>query len=272
MFLKGITMHSKLKYSVYFVIPLLLLFLFFQLINGKDKNVNQSSKKPVFGYEIVYTYPHLKTSFTEGLIVDHDTLYESTGRYGFSRLLKSHLRTGEIRQKFVMPRNYFGEGIALYNNKIIQLTYKSHIGFVYDKNTFKLQKTFHYKTEGWGLTTDGDHLIMSDGTSFLYFFDPVAFKLIKRIQILDGQKPVRKLNALTCANGRLYANIWKTDLIAIISMKTGQVIGYIDLSAINPTEDKTHHVLNGIAYRERTNTFLVTGKCWSKLYEIKIRD
>lgn len=271
------TINSQTKFLPLYIISLIILVIFFVIYIHKETFGKRLKKElllqktiPIYHYKIIQVFPHSKNNFTEGLILDKNTLYESTGLYNHSKLLKTILQTGKIIKKTNLPHQYFGEGIAILDAEIFQLTYRSHTGFVYNKNTLKLKKTFHYSTEGWGLTTDGKRLIMSDGSSYLYFIDPHTFKIKKHLFITDNNKPIPFLNDLTYANGLIYANIWKTDVIVIIVAKTGKVIGWIDFTDINPKENKSEHVLNGITYRPETNTFLVTGKCWSRIYEIKI--
>jgi glutamine cyclotransferase len=227
---------------------------------------------PVYTYEVVNAYPHDSDAFTEGLAFDNGFLYESTGLYGHSSLRRVSLETGEVLQVRVLPYQYFGEGITIYGDKIIQLTYQSEVGFVYNKESFELLGEFHYPTEGWGITTDGKRLIMSDGTSTLHFLDPETFEEIGHIDVYDKGTPVSGLNELEYVNGELYANVWPTDSIAIIAPESGQVVGWIDLAGLlNPRHlVKPVDVLNGIAYDQQNDRLFVTGKLWPKLFEIKL--
>jgi glutamine cyclotransferase len=227
---------------------------------------------PVYTYRIVSVYPHDPSAFTQGLVFENDFLYEGTGNYGSSTLRKVDLRTGKILQIHRLSPRYFGEGITIYRDKIIQLTWQSHVGFVYDKASFKLLREFHYLTEGWGITHDGSRLIMSDGTSILRFLNPETFEEIGWLQVSSNKGPVRGLNELEYIRGEIYANVWQTDRIARISPRTGQVVGWIELGGLLARRDLTRpvDVLNGIAYDPKRGRLFVTGKWWPKVFEIKI--
>ena len=231
------------------------------------------SKIPVFGYQIVKTYPHDRSAFTQGLQYVDGVLYEGTGQNGQSGLRKVKLETGEVLQQQPLDRRYFGEGITVFGDQIFQLTWQSEIGFVYDKASFKQLKTFNYTGEGWGLTHDGARLIMSDGDArgALRFIDPKTLKETGRLVVKDNGVPVRNLNELEYVKGDVLANIWQTQRIARIAMKTGDVTAWIDLSGLlDPREAAGADVLNGIAYDAAGNRLFVTGKYWPKLFEIKI--
>jgi glutaminyl-peptide cyclotransferase len=227
---------------------------------------------PVYSYEVIETYEHDAGDFTQGLYLDGDVLYEGTGRYGSSRLLKSDLRTGEVLGVLELAPEYFGEGVTVLGDEAFQITYTSNLGFVYDKETLELKRSFTYATEGWGLTHDGESLIMSDGTAALYFLDPQDGTETGRITVSDNLGPVVNLNELEYVDGEVYANIWKTSLIAVISPRSGEVSGWIDLAGLNPDPENLAdpYVLNGIAYRTDTGRLLVTGKCWPFIYEIEL--
>ncbi len=227
---------------------------------------------PVYTYHVINTYLHDPTAFTQGLVYADSILYEGTGLNGASTVRKVDLNTGQVIAKRSIPSNYFGEGIAIFNNKIYQLTWQSGTCFVYDKNTLDPIKQFSYSTEGWGLTHDGKQLIMSDGTSTLYFRDPDTFAETGRIEVTGDAGPVRNLNELEYIDGEIYANIWQTDRIARINPKTGKVTAWIDLSGILLPEDRLNRVdvLNGIAYDASTKRLFVTGKWWPKVFEIKL--
>jgi glutamine cyclotransferase len=197
-------------------------------------------------------------------------LYEGTGLYGHSTLRRVDLETGTVTQIYYLPDQFFGEGITVFGEKIIQLTWKSRRGFVYDKNSFELLQEFEYPTEGWGVTHNGSMLIMSDGTATLYFLDPETFQTISQIDVYD-KVPVTLLNELEYIHGSIYANIWKEDQIAIINPQTGQVTGWVDLNGIRDLLDQEEiDVLNGIAFDLEGDRLFITGKWWSKLFEIKI--
>jgi glutamine cyclotransferase len=222
-----------------------------------------------YKYNVVNVYPHNKSAFTQGLVFEGGFLYESTGRYGQSTLRRVELETGNITQLHSLPDQFFGEGITIFEDKIVQLTWKSGKGFVYDRISFDLLQEFEYPTQGWGITHNGSALIMSDGTATLYFLDPETFQTIGQVEVHD-EEPVDDLNEVEYINGSVYANIWKKDQIAIINPETGQVTGWIDLSGINDSEKTTENVLNGIAYDQNGNRLFVTGKRWSKLFEIEL--
>jgi glutamine cyclotransferase len=230
------------------------------------------STPQVYSYKIVTTYPHDTKAFTQGLVFDNGFLYEGTGRRGESTVRKVELETGKVLKKYGLPRQYFGEGVALWNETLIQLTYQSNIGFVYDKESFILQREFTYPTDGWGLTHDGTHLIMSDGTATLYFQDPTTFKEVRRIEVHDNDTPVTHLNELEYIHGTVYANVWPTDRIVMISPDSGRVVGRIDLDGLLSDEGAYQPVgvLNGIAYDAANDRLFVTGKYWPKLFEIEL--
>jgi glutamine cyclotransferase len=227
---------------------------------------------PIYTYTIVNTYPHDPDAFTQGLVFEDGILYEGTGRFGQSTLRRVALETGDILQIYELPDQFFGEGITIYGNEIMQLTWQSKVGFVYDKNSFDLLQQFNYSTEGWGITHDGERLIMSDGTSTLHFLDPQTFEEISQLAVFDDNGPVTRLNELEYVQGEIYANVWQTDRIARISPATGRVIGWIDLEGILTAEDRSEpvDVLNGIAYDADTDRLFVTGKLWPKLFEIEL--
>ncbi len=227
---------------------------------------------PVVGYRIVNTYPHDPSAFTQGLVFANDVLYEGTGLRGQSSLRKVDLKTGTILQVRQLPVRFFGEGITVYGNRVIQLTWRAKVGFVYHKQTFQLLDTFNYSTEGWGITHDGRSLIISDGTSTLYLLDPQTFREVGRLEVHTRDGPVSRLNELEYVQGEIYANIWKTDRIARISPQTGEVAGWIDLERLLKPEDRYRRidVLNGIAYDVKNDRLFVTGKLWPKLFEIEL--
>lgn len=222
--------------------------------------------------EVVNTFAHDPNAFTQGLVFEDGFLYEGTGLKGRSELRKVELKTGKVLQSHKLPDRYFGEGITIFEDRIIQLTYKSKVGFVYDKDTFEQLEEFEYPTEGWGLTHDGTHLIMSDGTPMLYFLDPRTFKRVDKIMVLDQNEMVDGLNELEYIDGEIYANVWSDDRIARIDPETGQIIGWIDCQGLLPASDKHNEidVFNGIAHDPATGRLFVTGKCWPKLFEIKL--
>jgi glutamine cyclotransferase len=229
---------------------------------------------PIYEYDILHTYPHDPSAYTEGLFYLNGFLYESTGLEQHSSIRKVRIDTGAVVKKIDIPPQYFGEGIVNWDGHLISLTWKSHVGFVWDLATFKLQRQFQYEGEGWALTQDGKQLIMSDGTPELRFINPNTLKETNRIQVtLDG-KPIRNVNELEWVKGEIYANVWQTNWILRIDPKTGQVVGLINLAhLLSPTDRVTEPdgVLNGIAYDAKGDRLFVTGKNWPKLFEIRLR-
>ena len=255
------------------VIGLLVLTGVFFIYHSSNLEPSTNSNViPVYTYKVVNTYTHDRSAFTEGLVFKDGVLYEGTGLHGYSTLRRVKLETGEILQICELPPQLFGEGVAIYGNKIIQLTWQSNIGFVYDKYSFKLLQEFNYPDEGWGITFDGKHLIMSDGTSTLHFLNPETFEEINQIEVTVNDIPVNRINELEYIQGEIYANIWQTECIARINPLTGQVVGWIDLKGILSPEGhiETVDVLNGIAYDAKNNRLFVTGKLWPKLFQIEL--
>ena len=226
----------------------------------------------LYTYTIVNAYPHDETAFTQGLAFENGSIYEGTGLYGRSSLRKTELETGKVMDVRELPSEIFGEGITICGDRLIQITWKNHLGFVYDKETFELIREFSYSTEGWGITYDGVRLIMSDGSSTLYFLDPETLEETGRIEVQSNGEPVTRLNELEYARGEIYANVWKTDRIARISPTTGRVTGWIDLSGLSSKVplSNAEDVLNGIAYDAKQDRLFVTGKHWPKLFEIEL--
>ncbi|MEL6930309.1 MAG: glutaminyl-peptide cyclotransferase [Cyanobacteria bacterium J06600_6] len=229
-------------------------------------------KTEVCDYKVVATYPHDRQAFTQGLIYDRGDLYESTGLNGQSTIRKVDLETGEVLQIESLADKYFGEGLTLWQDRLIQLTWVSKTGFVYDRESFEELETFTYPTQGWGLTHDGQKLILSDGSSVLYFLDPDSFEAVGQIEVKEHDTPVAQLNELEFVNGEVWANIWMSDRLARIDPETGNIKGWIDLTGIYEpdTANKQDAVLNGIAYDPKSDRLFVTGKLWSKLFEIDI--
>ena len=225
---------------------------------------------PLYGYQVIHIYPHDPNAFTQGLQYVDGFLYEGTGLNGRSSIRKVKLETGEVLQRHDLGAQHFGEGITVWNSRIIELTWKSELAFVYDRATFSQLRTFNYVGEGWGLTHDAASLIMSDGSDRLRYLDPDTFAERRRIQVTAGGTPVRNLNELEFVRGEIYANIWQTDLIARIN-PDGRVVGWIDLSGLlTPSDRASVDVLNGIAFDDSRERLFVTGKLWPKLFEIKL--
>jgi glutaminyl-peptide cyclotransferase len=232
----------------------------------------QAKPVPVLSYEVVNTFPHDPAAFTQGLIYRDGHLFESTGLKGQSSLRKVKLETGAVVERRVVDKRYFAEGLTDWGNRLLQLTWETSIGFIYDVSTFEPVGTFTYTGEGWGLTHDSSRLIMSDGTSALRFLDPSTQREIGRITVKDGDRPIERLNELEFIKGEVYANVWLTDRIAIISPATGRVTAWLDLVGLRrgPAQPG-NDVLNGIAYDAQRDRLFVTGKLWPTLYEIRVR-
>ena len=276
---------------------LMLLFIFISIslacggvANTPKPNINvnakpQPSAVPVYGYEVVKSYPHDPKAFTEGLFFYNGFLYESTGEKGASSLRKVELETGKVVQKWDMPREDFGEGIAMIGDKIYQLTWQQGLGRVFNAKDFKLLKEFSYQGDGWGMTTDGTNLFLTQSTHVIKVMDPETFKTVKTIPVMreDG-KPLMQINELEWIKGEIWANVWhseeadilgKPNYIARIDPNSGKLLGWINLAGISPDDqggrDQGENTLNGIAYDAANDRVFVTGKNWKKLYEIKLR-
>jgi glutamine cyclotransferase len=230
-----------------------------------------------YTYQVVNTFPHDPRAFTQGLLFHDGKLLESTGLYGQSSLREVDLATGAVLRQWLVPGQFFAEGLALLDGKLYQLTWKEQKVFVYDLNTdpktFRKVGEFSYTNEGWGLATDGHWLIMSDGSSTLRFLNPATFAVDHKIQVLKDGAPQERLNELEYVKGEIYANIWMTDWVARIDPATGRVIGMIDFSFLLPAADRktTTDVLNGIAYDPAADRLFVTGKNWPKLFEVRLK-
>lgn len=224
---------------------------------------------PVHGYEVAGVRPHDPAAFTQGLAYADGILYESTGRYGESSLRAFDLAHGALVRRIAIPERYFAEGIALLDGKIFLLTWRSGRGFVYDAGRFERVGEFRYEGEGWGLTTDGDALIMSDGTSVLRFLDPATFRVRRKLEVRENGEAVEHLNELEWVKGEIYANVWRREAIARIEPETGRVRAWIDLAGLHTARD-ADAVLNGIAYDAEGDRLFVTGKLWPRLFEIRL--
>ena len=223
-------------------------------------------------YQILNSYPHDRTAFTQGLVFDSGFLYESTGLRGHSTLRKVDLETGMVLESVSLAADYFGEGITILGDQIIQLTLSSGVGLVYDKHDLSPLSEFKYLTAGWGITHDGHLLIMSDGSSTLRFLDPNTLEVKRLLEVAEEGQPVADLNELEYIAGEIFANVWKTDRIVRISPETGQVLGWIDLEGLLDEEEwiAGTGVLNGIAYDAQRDRLFVTGKNWPKIFEIDL--
>jgi len=229
-------------------------------------------RAPLQKIRVVRSYPHDPQAFTQGLLFDGGFLYESTGREGFSSVRKVDLDTGAILKISRLTPDYFGEGLALFEKRLIQLTWLNGKGFVYEKETLRLIEEFAFDPEGWGLTCDGKKLVLSDGTAELRFLDPATFKEVGRLAVTDGGRPVLNLNELEFVRGEILANIWMKSVIARIDPVSGRVKAWLDLEPVVREIDSgdTDAVLNGIAYDAKGDRLFVTGKLWPKIYEIRI--
>jgi glutaminyl-peptide cyclotransferase len=228
---------------------------------------------PKYGYEVVHVYPHDRQAFTQGLVFQDGKLLESTGQEGRSSLRSVDLDSGQVLRKVDVARQYFAEGMTILNGKVYQLTWQNHLGFIYDYKTLQQIGQFNYEGEGWGLTNDGQSLILSDGTNRLRFLDPDSFRFTRTITVTADGKPVNQLNELEFVQGEIFANIWHDQRIATINPQTGAVTSWIDCTGLLSSGEATDHeaVLNGIALDESSGRLFVTGKLWPKLFEIKIR-
>jgi glutamine cyclotransferase len=236
---------------------------------------NNTPAQPIaYTYRVTASYPHDPEAFTQGLVYVDGSVYEGTGLVGRSSLRRVDLETGEVQKTKELPEPYFGEGITLFKDSIYQLTWRSHTGFVYDKNTFEEKRRFTYTTEGWGLTHDGKRLIMSDGTARLYFLDPQSLEVTGYIDVMGAREEIGelRLNELEYVRGEIYANVWPTNYIIRINPSSGRVKGWVDMTGILDTQEggQKVDVLNGIAYDARHNRLFVTGKLWPWLFEIKL--
>lgn len=224
----------------------------------------------VSSYRMIRSYPHDRQAFTQGLVFDAGFFYEGTGLQGRSSLRKLEPASGRILKKINLEPSYFGEGITVFGDRIVQLTWQSHVGFVYDKSSFRVLRTFAYPQEGWGVTHDGKRLMMSDGTSVLHFLDPNEYREIGTLGVHDERGPVTGLNELEYVQGLIYANVWPTDRIAVIHPRSGRVEAWLDLKGLlGPADSQGIDVLNGIAYDGRGDRLFVTGKLWPKMFEIR---
>ncbi len=251
-----------------------ILLLFLILISSQPvcSDNRDILHTPLFDYKVVNTFPHDEKAFTQGLVFENGMLYEGTGLYGKSALTMRTLDSIEVLQTYRLPSSLFGEGITYYNNSIIQLTWRAGVGFIYDPSDFRVLTSFSFSTEGWGITNNGHTLIMSDGTDNIYFLDPENLKETRRIKVTDNKNPVTSINELEYIKGKIYANIWKSDRIAIIHPDSGQVEGWIHLTKLvrKAGGDNKIKTLNGIAYDNENDRIFVTGKLWPEMYEIKI--
>jgi glutamine cyclotransferase len=242
--------------------------------NGPTGPASSDGRARQIAYEVVNSYPHDSTSFTQGLLWRDGGFYESTGMYGHSKLRRLEFQSGKVLKEVSLADDLFGEGLALVDTRLIQLTWTTQRGFVYDIQSFKVLEEFRYDTEGWGLTYDGTNLILSDGGSDLFYLDPHSFKVVKRLAVTMNGTPIRELNELEFIEGEIWANVWQTDLILRIDPSTGHVTSFLNMKALLAPSDRTgmEDVLNGIAYDAVKKRIFVTGKRWPRIFEIKIKQ
>jgi len=236
---------------------------------------------PEYGYDVVHVYPHDRNAFTEGLFYLNGFLYEGTGMTGQSSVRKVKLETGEVLQQIEIPEVYFGEGIIKWKDKLYEMTYKHEVGFIYDFATLKKTGEFHYPGQGWSFTTDGKQIYMDGSRDVnadasnpeIRILDPESLKEIGVIPVTDEGRPVENLNELEWVKGEIYANVWQTDQVVRIDPATGTVVGVIDFAGLLRPEDRAPDtdVLNGIAYDEANDRLYITGKCWPKLFEVRLK-
>ena len=223
-------------------------------------------------YEILATLPHDPTCYTQGLVIDEGVFYESCGLYGQSSLRLVDPATGTVQAETELDASFFAEGLALLEGKLYQLTWRENTGFVYDASTFEQLRAFNYQTEGWGLTTDGSALILSDGTNTLYWLDPGTMQIVRQVNVSYQGQSVEYLNELEFINGLIFANIYLTDTIVAVNPDDGNVVSLIDLTGLRPAQNQAvqGEVLNGIAYDSINDKLYLTGKNWPSLYEVRL--
>lgn len=249
-----------------------LLAAFAQILLGQSSHHHGAKRPPEYTFKVIRTFPHDSNAFTQGLAYRDGFLYEGTGLNGRSSLRKVRLETGEVVQRVDLAPEFFGEGITLLKNEVVQLTWQSQTGFVYNLSDFHLLRRFSYAGEGWGLATDGREIFMSDGTPEIRVLDSGTLAEKRRFTVHDGTTPVKELNELECVEGEIFANIWQTDRIAQISSQSGEVVGWIDLKGLlSPVYRlEAGAVLNGIAYDAKRKRLFVTGKLWPSIFEIEL--
>lgn len=270
---KSLFFFLKFMPIPFFVIFLMVFFSISAsgLVQNQEWLLDRLSKNrglTKYTYQVIAAYPHDPQAFTQGLIFHEGFLYESTGLYGKSSLRKTDLLTGGVLFKKKIDEIYFAEGLTLFNTTLIQLTWKSHLGFLYKVDTFECIGSFEFPYEGWGITHDNKNLIVSDGSDTLRFLNPNNFLTTKDIQVHLNGLTIGQLNELEFIKGKIYANVWYTDLILIIEPANGEIVGWINVTGLEKQSDLMNNVLNGIAYDQTNDRFFVTGKHWPHLYEI----
>ncbi len=236
-------------------------------------NAAEPVEPVLYGYRVLESYPHATDAFTQGLFFEDGELYETTGQYGQSSLRRVELSTGKVLQKTALPQSHFGEGAAMANGDIFVLSWREGTAFRFDPEEFTLEKSYAYEGEGWGLSFNGDELVMSDGGAELRFIDPMTFEETRRLPVTLRGRPLGNLNELEWVDGEIFANVWQTDAIVRIDPSSGAVTGIIDLRGLLPDEDVIPgetDVLNGVAYNGEENVIYVTGKNWPKLFKVEL--
>jgi glutamine cyclotransferase len=234
----------------------------------------KTTKLPIQSIDVINVYPHDIDAFTQGLFIHGGFLYEATGQYGKSGLYKKEIETGRVLQAYFIGEKYFGEGVTVLKDRIYQLTWQDETMIVYDLKSLQVKRKVKYRGEGWGLTTDGRRLWMSNGTSTLFARDPDTFKITRKIDVKDGRTSIERLNELEVVRGEIWANIYLDDFIARICPGNGKVKGWIDLTSLRSylTRDAQVDVINGIAYDRKADRVFLTGKYWPYLFEIKVKS
>jgi len=259
-----------------------LALIYFLFIRSDSKapanqaNANQSSASApakLDTYEIVNSYPHDPQAFLQGLVWYDNGFYEGTGLEGRSTLRRVEFPSGKVVKSISLAPDLFGEGVALVGDRLVQLTWKAHRGFVYDRDSFKRLREFNYDTEGWGITYDGKNLVMSDGSSTLFYLDPETFQTVRRLNVTWNGRPQDQLNELEYIEGEIWANVWQEDFILRIDPETGRVKSYLDMKNLFPPQlrNGSEDVLNGIAYDPQTRRIFISGKLWPRLFEIRLK-
>ena len=233
-----------------------------------------ADRPPTKQVRVLNSFPHDPAAFTQGFAVEGNLLFEGTGQYGNSSIRRVELSTGKVLLQLRLKPDLFGEGVTILGDDLYQLSWKARTCFVYDKNTLQWKKSFGYTGEGWGITNDGEHLYMSDGTSTIRVIDPKTFRVVKRLRVKTGRRYLSKLNELEFIAGKIWANVWYDDRIAEIDPRTGKVTAWIDCRNVYPARQRPdrEHVLNGIALDQDSGRIFVTGKNWPKVYEIEVVD
>jgi glutamine cyclotransferase len=263
---------SRQRFAVVFLLAVLTQSFPGQALLAQPAQRARAARTPQYTFEIVQSFPHDPSAFTQGLAFRDGFLYEGTGLNGRSSLRKVRLDSGEVVQQTDLSPEFFGEGIALLNNEVVELTWQSHTGFVYNLSDFHLLRRFSYPGEGWGLTSNGHEFFMSDGTADIRVLDGDSLKEKRRFTVHDGAATIDQLNELEFVDGEIFANVWQTDRIVRISPRDGKVVGWIDLQGLLSSIYRLAPgaVLNGIAYDSNRKRLFVTGKLWPRIFEIKL--